>query len=394
MSEKIVPREPTPGMIGSARELWYSINDIPTLWRVMYDAAPTSDTVHPATDAGPEAGADAMREFFAATDDMREWTSNHQWAPYAYNRFDDARKAVHDLSPAPAAPAPDTAPSVAPLPDVGKMDARYFGPEDYAARNPLGGIAKCFDIMADRLRAGEDYDSVISDYALRRDEPCVAAADPTREEVAALIADVSIGPHKWRERATVMLRKLSEVAPAAATGEDAVVDALVGAISDPTLKQLASEAVAAKRESDAELCRRLNEVAKWLIRQPGADGFVLTVEGATYRIEALSRERRDLLAGNTALRKESANALGRLRELEPDAAAMDEMRTDARRLDYVERENDPVWRIPRDERACPACQAPVATVWGWTTERINPNAYPTPRTAIDEAIAALAKGRP
>jgi|GEM_PF-6577834 len=41
----------------------------------------------------------------------------------------------------------------------------------YAELNPLGGPAKVFDAMASRIRAGEDYFSVLADYGF-----CVESA--------------------------------------------------------------------------------------------------------------------------------------------------------------------------------------------------------------------------
>ena len=48
-----------------------------------------------------------------------------------------------------------------------QIDPRYQGDDpaaEYAKRNPLGGPAKVFDAMASRIRAGEDYYSVLADY--------------------------------------------------------------------------------------------------------------------------------------------------------------------------------------------------------------------------------------
>lgn len=43
--------------------------------------------------------------------------------------------------------------------------AKYFG------SNPLGGPAKVFDAMADRIRAGDDYYEVLKDHGFRVDKP-------------------------------------------------------------------------------------------------------------------------------------------------------------------------------------------------------------------------------
>lgn len=39
----------------------------------------------------------------------------------------------------------------------------------YHKPNPLGGPAKIFDAMADRIRAGEKYDFVLADYGFKVD---------------------------------------------------------------------------------------------------------------------------------------------------------------------------------------------------------------------------------
>ena len=38
--------------------------------------------------------------------------------------------------------------------------------EKYEAANPLGGPARMFDAIAERIRAGEDYYSVLADYGV------------------------------------------------------------------------------------------------------------------------------------------------------------------------------------------------------------------------------------
>ena len=48
--------------------------------------------------------------------------------------------------------------------------------KEYAKHNPLGGVARMFDIIADRLRAGEDYYDVLDDYSLQpkgTDDTCM-----------------------------------------------------------------------------------------------------------------------------------------------------------------------------------------------------------------------------
>lgn len=42
--------------------------------------------------------------------------------------------------------------------------------KEYATNNPLGGVARMFETMAERIRAGERYDSVLTDYGLRHVE--------------------------------------------------------------------------------------------------------------------------------------------------------------------------------------------------------------------------------
>lgn len=38
---------------------------------------------------------------------------------------------------------------------------------EYLKKNPLGGPAKVFEMMASRIRAGEDYHDVLKDYGLQ-----------------------------------------------------------------------------------------------------------------------------------------------------------------------------------------------------------------------------------
>ena len=53
---------------------------------------------------------------------------------------------------------------LAAVPAPAEPTMSYANAEDYAKRNPLGGVARVFDIMADRLRAGESLQSVLDDY--------------------------------------------------------------------------------------------------------------------------------------------------------------------------------------------------------------------------------------
>ena len=45
-----------------------------------------------------------------------------------------------------------------------RIQRAYASPEEYAAANPLGGPARIFDAMAERVRAGEDFYAVLADY--------------------------------------------------------------------------------------------------------------------------------------------------------------------------------------------------------------------------------------
>lgn len=53
---------------------------------------------------------------------------------------------------------------------------QYASPEDYARQNPLGGVARVFEVIAERLRAGENYDAVLWDYGLQRAQPAQPVA--------------------------------------------------------------------------------------------------------------------------------------------------------------------------------------------------------------------------
>lgn len=48
-----------------------------------------------------------------------------------------------------------------------RMDEHIRASESYAKANPLGGPARMFESMAARIRAGEDYYSVLDDYDLQ-----------------------------------------------------------------------------------------------------------------------------------------------------------------------------------------------------------------------------------
>ncbi len=49
------------------------------------------------------------------------------------------------------------------------------GYQEYADGNPLGGPASIFDAIAERIRAGEDYDAVLHDYGIthERRKDCI-----------------------------------------------------------------------------------------------------------------------------------------------------------------------------------------------------------------------------
>lgn len=51
-----------------------------------------------------------------------------------------------------------------------KIEWNYRVSPEYAKANPLGGPAKVFDAMADRIRAGEDYYDVLDDYGFQLKE--------------------------------------------------------------------------------------------------------------------------------------------------------------------------------------------------------------------------------
>jgi hypothetical protein len=68
------------------------------------------------------------------------------------------------------------------------VDAAQYATQrsaDYAAKNPLGGPARVFEVIADRIRAGEDYYAVLEDYDL-----CVRQALPAN---ARAVAEVVLG---------------------------------------------------------------------------------------------------------------------------------------------------------------------------------------------------------
>ena len=50
------------------------------------------------------------------------------------------------------------------------IETELTSPE-YAKHNPMGGVARMFEAMADRIRAGEDFHEVLDDYNLAPKNP-------------------------------------------------------------------------------------------------------------------------------------------------------------------------------------------------------------------------------
>ena len=59
--------------------------------------------------------------------------------------------------------------------DIEAAERDLLGVKEYRQKNPLGGPAKVFDAMADRVRAGEDYYAVLRDYGFYTAEQLKAA---------------------------------------------------------------------------------------------------------------------------------------------------------------------------------------------------------------------------
>jgi hypothetical protein len=57
----------------------------------------------------------------------------------------------------------------------------------YAKANPLGGPARMFDAIAERIRAGEDYYEVLADYDLQAKPADDGSAIVPREPTEAMI---------------------------------------------------------------------------------------------------------------------------------------------------------------------------------------------------------------
>lgn len=47
-----------------------------------------------------------------------------------------------------------------------QLEAQHGAALEYAAQNPLGGPARMFEAIAERLRAGEPYAEVLADYGI------------------------------------------------------------------------------------------------------------------------------------------------------------------------------------------------------------------------------------
>ena len=69
---------------------------------------------------------------------------------------------------------------------------------DYAAKNPLGGPARMFEVMAERIRAGEDYDAVLADYDLHHGPSAWEVVEKCAEicEKVVFRAAVNLGTKK------------------------------------------------------------------------------------------------------------------------------------------------------------------------------------------------------
>ena len=79
---------------------------------------------------------------------------------------------------------------------------------DYAAKNPLGGPASMFEVMAERIRAGEDYAAVLADYGLRSETPAIPAEHTTlmrHRFWQAFHASKSVDSTQFQEAYTAML---------------------------------------------------------------------------------------------------------------------------------------------------------------------------------------------
>lgn len=79
--------------------------------------------------------------------------------------------------------------------------------EEYRKKNPLGGPAKMFDAIADRIRAGEEYHAVLRDYNLlmldpnRNSQPCPSCG--ARIEIGYRDSALRPGPSESPEKEKV-----------------------------------------------------------------------------------------------------------------------------------------------------------------------------------------------
>ena len=83
----------------------------------------------------------------------------------------------------------------------------YPNPQAYAEKNPLGGPARIFEAMAERVRAGEDFHAVLADFGLHSHQEVVAGM---RDICRFTIRLQPIGKprmtqrDKWKQRPVVM----------------------------------------------------------------------------------------------------------------------------------------------------------------------------------------------
>ena len=78
----------------------------------------------------------------------------------------------------------------------------------YAAKNPLGGSARVFEVMAERIRAGEDYDAVLADYDLHRRSSARAVAEKCAEIAAHAYDDAGPSQKEWVGAAIHIAREI------------------------------------------------------------------------------------------------------------------------------------------------------------------------------------------
>lgn len=88
------------------------------------------------------------------------------------------------------------------LAEIDRLRDKVFGIEEYRRKNPLGGPAVIFDAIGDRLRAGESFDNVMSDYGITFDKAAsqpepAAPAEPETVECTTCGAIVVRVPGKY-----------------------------------------------------------------------------------------------------------------------------------------------------------------------------------------------------